>query len=249
MNNFSFSIRTRGGASPDNKPKVFFTCHPDDFDSCFESLCEAIFGAHDCAIYYNNELSSDDYDENLIIDLERMNLFVVPVTLKLLTTENRTMSFDIKFAKEKKLPILPLIMEPGIRQYYSKPEAFGEMQSLSPNCSDDTAIDFKDKLKVFLESVLFSDELAQTIRDSFDAYIFLSYRSEMLKTDSIFATDTTRTVNGKGEKFSFDAIGFKQSDAMREKFLKLFKNVVDDEHKCICELVTMHSVITPSLLC
>lgn len=54
--------------------------------------------------------------------------------------------------------------------------------------------------------------------------------SEMLKTDSIFATDTTRTVNGKGEKFSFDAIGFKQSDAMREKFLKLFKNVVDDEH-------------------
>lgn len=236
MNNFSFSVRTRGGASPDNKPKVFFTCHPDDFDSCFESLCEAIFGAHDCAIYYNNELSSDDYDENLIIDLERMNLFVVPVTLKLLTTENRTMSFDIKFAKEKKLPILPLIMEPGIRQYYSKPEAFGEMQSLSPNCSDDTAIDFKDKLKVFLESVLFSDELAQTIRDSFDAYIFLSYR----KKDRKYANDLMKLIH-KNPECEDIAIWF-------DEFLKPGESYKTNINNYLSNSKVFTLLVTPNLL-
>ena len=52
----------------------------------------------------------------------------------------------------------------------------------------------------------------------------------MLHQDSIFATDTTRTANGKGETFYFDAIGFKKSDAMRAKFLELFSGVIDDDH-------------------
>ena len=52
----------------------------------------------------------------------------------------------------------------------------------------------------------------------------------MLHQDSIFATDSTRTANSKGETFYFDAIGFKENEAMRSKFLQLFSEVIDDDH-------------------
>lgn len=33
-----FSYKTRGNSSPKNKPKVYFTCHPDDFERFFEKI-------------------------------------------------------------------------------------------------------------------------------------------------------------------------------------------------------------------
>lgn len=30
------------------KPRVYFTCHPDDFDRFFEKVCADIFATHDC---------------------------------------------------------------------------------------------------------------------------------------------------------------------------------------------------------
>ena len=64
MSDIVFSYRTRGGASPENKPKVYFTCHPDDFDRCFDALTLGILEAYDCAIYYTSDMREDLSDEN-----------------------------------------------------------------------------------------------------------------------------------------------------------------------------------------
>ena len=74
MSETVFSFKTRGGAKPDGKAKVFFTCHPDDMDECFERLCGDILKAFDCAIYYTEDMTADLGDENTKVDLERMSL-------------------------------------------------------------------------------------------------------------------------------------------------------------------------------
>ena len=72
--------KTKGNSTPHGKPRVFFTCHPDDFDKYFEKICTDIFKTHECAIYYpDNFFETIDEDDKKIV-LESNNLFIVPVT-------------------------------------------------------------------------------------------------------------------------------------------------------------------------
>ncbi len=54
-----FSYKTRDSAQPGGKPRVYFTCHPDDFDRYFEKICEDLFKTHDCAIYYTEDMTAE----------------------------------------------------------------------------------------------------------------------------------------------------------------------------------------------
>ena len=183
------SCRTKDGSSPEGKPKVYFTCHPDDFDRYFDKICEDIFKACDCAIYYTEDMTVPIEHENNLVDLERMNLVVMPVTFRLLTQPNRAMDKDFAIAQEKHLAVLPIMMETGIDEFYAK--RFGNRQYLYPFSADLTEISYEEKLKKFLDSVLISDELAQRIRKAFDAYIFLSYR----KMDRKHANDLMKLIH------------------------------------------------------
>ena len=191
MSNLLF--KTRGMVNPKGKPRVYFTCHPDDFDKSFDKICEDIFKTHDCAIYYTEDMNEAFDEQNLDTDLGKMNLFVIPVTYKLLTTQNRAMSFDFVFAKEKHIPVLPILLESGIDEVYSRPDKFGELQYLNPYSSDLTEISYGEKLKKYLISVLISDETAKRVRATFDAYIFLSYR----KKDRQYANKLMRMIHAK----------------------------------------------------
>ena len=171
-------VKTKGNSDPKGKPRVYFSCHPDDFEKSFEKVCNDIFKTHDCAIYYTADMAAEFTDDNWETELYQMNLFIIPVTFKLLSTPNRSMQTDFCFAQKKHIPVLPIMLESGIDEIYSKEENFGELQYLNPYDFDLTAISYEEKLKKHLESVLISDELAERIRDAFDAYIFLSYRKE-----------------------------------------------------------------------
>lgn len=185
-----FSYRTRGGSRPDNKPKVYFTCHPSDFDAYFDKVCNDIFEFQDCVVFYTDNMGGYD-SEDIFIDLERMNLFIIPVTNRLLTESNRTMQVDFKFARDRHIPVLPLMMESGLYDEYKKPENFGELQYIKPYDSDKTAIGYEEKLKKYLESILISDEVVERIKKEFDAYIFLSYR----KKDRKLAKELMRMIH------------------------------------------------------
>lgn len=189
----NFVTKTSGNASPVGKPKVFFTCHPDDI-GYYNEISETILMLHDCAIYHTPDMSEAIYDAYSAADLGSMNLFVIPVTVKLLTASSRTIDDDLAFAIKSHIPVLPLIMIPNFRKngydaLYEK--RFGRIQYLSTLCNDLSAIGYKDKLKKYLSSQLFDAETVEHIRGAFDARIFLSYR----KKDRAYANDLMRLIH------------------------------------------------------
>ncbi len=187
--------RTKNVDSPRGKRRVYFTCHPGDFEKYFDKICQDVFKTHDVAIYYTKDMTAPFAPEELDTDLGSSNLFVVPVTHRLLSQPNRAMDSDISYAKQASIPILPFMMEPGIDDIYSRPEKFGSLQYLSPFSQEATQISYADKLKKYLDAVIVSDETVKRIQAAFDAYIFLSYR----KKDRRYANELMRLIHSRPE--------------------------------------------------
>ena len=61
---------------------VYFICHPDDYEKYFKKIYEDIRKCSNCVVWYN---SDENYDTDDISIIEKMNLFVVPITTNLLT--------------------------------------------------------------------------------------------------------------------------------------------------------------------
>ncbi len=167
-------FRTKGGAQRQGRPRVFFTCHPADFKLCADRICDDLFAASDCVVY-----ATEVMDEHLPAELgERMNLYVIPVSLRLLTEPNRAMDEDFPFARERHIPVLPILMETGLDSLYSRPDKFGALQYLDPITRNPTAVRYEEKLKKYLDAVLVDAGMAERVRRAFDAYVFLSYRKK-----------------------------------------------------------------------
>ena len=82
--------RTIADERPQGKPNVYFSCHPDDLGKYFEEKTIRILGIQDCAIWYESEPEADYDIEELEMNLSQMQLIVIPVTTKLLTSTCRT---------------------------------------------------------------------------------------------------------------------------------------------------------------
>ena len=152
--------KTRGMSSPQGKPKAYFCCHPDDV-CLFDEISDDILKFQNCSVWYYDKNTKINDSEHYT-DLAEMNLFVMPVTTRLLCTENRALLFDLPYALERNIPVLPLMQEEGLVDIFN--EKVGSMQFLDKNSKDDTAISFEDKLQKYLSSVLIGDELAEKIR-------------------------------------------------------------------------------------
>ncbi len=240
-----FKVRTRGNASPQGKPRVYFTCHPDDFQLYFDKICEDIFKTHDCAIFYTDgNIRFDDFENlndmldmvNFIENLSRMNLIIVPVTARLLNDPNRAISFDIPLANDRKILILPFMMEDGLYVAYSLNKGLGNKHYISPFSSDSTEISYEEKLKKHLNKVLVSDELAREIRDAFDAHIFLSYR----KKDRQYVTDLMKTIH--------DLPGCRDVAIWYDEFLTPGEDWENNIKSKIKQVKLFILLVTPSLL-
>ena len=217
--------------SPQGKQNVFFSCHPEDFDRFFLSIISDIRKFSNCLIWYNTE---EDYKNEDITLLGDMNLFVVPVTKELLTKSCRAMEIDIPYAKNKNIPVLPLMQENGLDLLFTK--YFGNLQYLAPNVRDESAISYEDKLKKYLDSVLVDDELAEKVRATFDAYIFLSYR----KKDRKYANELMRLIH-KNDFCRDIAIWYDEYLVPGEEFNKAISKALKKS-----DLFTM--VVTPNLI-
>ena len=184
-----FQFRTRGQQSPQGKQRVYFTCHPEDFEMFFETIVKEIIGRQDCAVFYLEPGTQPEDVEDYKLRLREMQLFVVPVTTKLLIKANRAMDVDVPFAFENHIPVLPLMQESGLDDVFNK--KFGDLQFLDKHNTDPTAIPYKEKLTKYLQSVIVGDELAKKVRAAFDAYIFLSYR----KKDRKYAQELMKLIH------------------------------------------------------
>ena len=228
--------RTNKNINPQGKPRVYFTCHPEDFDTYFDKVCQDIFSAHSCVIYYTEDMTASISEEDLSTDLGSNNVFVIPVTRKLLTEPNRAMDHDFQYAKKEHIPVLPIMMESGIDDIYMQPDKFGTLQYLNPYSTDATEIAFKEKLHKYLESVLISDETAKRVRAAFDAYIFLSYR----KKDRNYANKLMRLIH-QNPVCRDIAIWF-------DEFLTPGESFRDNIDKILHDSKLFALLVTPSLL-
>ena len=170
--------KLRGDKNPHGRPRIYFCCHPDDFDKYFDSIINEILDIQTngviCYLSPDEDILNDEDNKNFFSDIKHMNIFVIPITTNFIYKDNRALREDFKFAITNKIPVLPLMQEEYLEEGFNK--VCGNLQYLYKNSKDITAIPYEKKLKRFLESTLVSDELAKKVRDAFDAYIFLSYR-------------------------------------------------------------------------
>ncbi len=192
---FDFKFKTRGMTNPQGKPKIFFSCHPEDFDLAFNKVCNDILEMQDCAIYYTENMDDTIPEQDMILNFDVMNLFVIPVTGNLLKTHNRAFDTDFQYAKKAGIPVLPILFEAGLDELYSEESCFGELQYINPFSTDPTEISYSDKLRRYLETLFINRETAERVRKAFDAYIFLSYR----KKDRFYANELMRIIHSNRE--------------------------------------------------
>lgn len=229
-------FKTKGNASPSGKPRMYFTCHPDDFEKCFDKISEDIFKTHDCAVYYTEDMNEKIKKEDLEIDIASNNLVIIPVTYKLLTTPNRAMDEDFPYAIKENIPVLPIMMESGLDKIYERPDRFGEKQYLFPFSNDLTEISYEEKLFKYLTSVLVGDEMAKRIRKAFSSYIFLSYR----KKDRRYANELMKIIH-EDEKLRDVAVWFDEFLTPGESFKKNIEKILNDSR-------AFALLVTPNLL-
>ena len=167
-------VKTRGGSSPQGKQKVYFCCHPAEFAAFFEPITEEILAKQNCAVWYDDTGAPRDVE--FLDQLQEMQLFVMPVTSRLLYTPNPALEVEFPFAVAHHIPILPLMQERGLETSFN--ETCGNLQFLDKLCDDPTALPYDEKLEKFLSGVLVGDALAEKVRAAFDAYVFLSYRKK-----------------------------------------------------------------------
>ncbi len=211
------NYKTAGNTDPRGLPRVYFCCHPDDFDRYFETVSNEILKKHNCAVWYTKE--SFLRDEEFMESLGQMQLFVMPVTTNLLCRENDALRVDFRFAVEKHIPVLPLMQEKGLEELFNR--KCGELQFLDKNNSDETAIGYEEKLDKYLDSVLVGDELAEKIRNAFYGYVFLSYR----KKDRRYAQALMEMIH-KNEAYGDMAIWYDEFLIPGENFNQSIKDAL-----------------------
>jgi len=183
-----YQVRTKWGTSPQGKRRVYFTCHPADFQNYFEKICEDVFKTQDCAIYYAKD-AAQEYEKEEELEWDQVNLVIIPISYRLLTEPNRAMDRDFMFAMEKHVPVLPIMMEPGLDVLFRA--KFGSMEYLDRENGNGDLEGYEEKLGKYLQAILISDELAAKVRAAFDAYVFLSYR----KKDRKYADELMRLIH------------------------------------------------------
>ena len=188
----SLSYITRASSSPRGKPRVWLCCHPADQARFLEPLAKDLLAAADCAFWYDPDPAaplSDEEQAGREADLSDMQLFLLPVTRKLLLRSCRARERELPFALQRHIPVLPILKEPGLAALFNK--TCGDLQCLDPSGADPTSPPWDEKLKKYLDGVLVGDELAAKVRAAFDGRIFLSYR----KTDRLPAQALMRLIH------------------------------------------------------
>ena len=167
---------TRGMSDPKGKPKVYFSCHPDDFAQAFPVVSEDLLRHANCAVWYDEEPDVPADEQRLEEDLREMQLVVFAVTSRFLYTACRAKYRELPLAQQLHIPVLPVLLENGLESEFNR--ICAEIQVVPRYGTDPTATPYDEVLQTFLDAVLVGDDLAEKVRAAFDAYVFLSYRKK-----------------------------------------------------------------------
>ena len=225
--------KTRDNTRTKDKSKVYFTAHPKDY-KYFDEIVEEILDKQNCTIFYFDDFSDDIDYEDFALQLNQMQLFVIPITNNFLNTKNRALDFELRYAIEHHIPVLPLMYGEHLEQDFNN--KCGNLQFLDKFKKDETAISYEKKLNDFLSAILINDKLASEIRDAFDAYVFLSYR----KKDRKYAQELMKLIH-RNDTFRDIAIWY-------DEFLTPGENFDKEIDDALNKSKLFALVVTPNLV-
>ena len=237
------NYKTRGNSAPNGKPRVFFACHPIDFDFCFQTIANEILEKQNCAIWYITDYNGIE-EISLKDDLSLMQLIIVPITENLLIQDSYVSKIVLPYAFENHIPVCPIVFEDNLSSLLSQEgnlklayaSLFGDWQYLNRYSKDSTEIPYSEKLSSYLSKILIGDEFAQKVRAAFDAYIFMSYR----KKDRKYAQKLMRLIH-KNEFCKNIAIWYDEFLVPGEGFNQAIADVLQNS-----DLFAL--VVTPNLV-
>ncbi len=231
---YQLYYKTKSDRSPSEKERIYFTAHPRDFKLYFDDIVKDIHSTQSCTVFYDPDPTAERDEREMDLNLNQMQLFVIPITSDFLQTPNRARLVELPYALAHNIPVLPLMQESGLEKKFN--EICGHLQFLDKNANDRTAIPYGEKLKTFLSSVLIGDEMTEKIRDAFHAYIFLSYR----KKDREYA-QTLMSLIHKNEFCRDIAIWYDEFLIPGEEFDEAIRKAIEKSN-----LFTL--VVTPNLV-
>lgn len=161
--------------------KIFFFCHEQDF----KEHARAIYGDV-CETLPNSDFffleggimpeTEGELREYYFVDVTYADVIIFAVTKRFLSEDNFARSEMLPFAIENKLRFLPIFVECGLEEEFDT--TVGSYHCISKVSSDVTEIPYKDKLRMYFDSVVPSDDLRKKVKECFKSYIFLSYRKK-----------------------------------------------------------------------
>ena len=151
---------------------VYFCSMKNDLDRYFDTVIEDLFMYHKDIVFWVPDYSED---EDRIVretldpdDLLNMKMFVVPVTAEFLNTDNAAKR-EMLYAADNGVPILPLMMEPGLDEVFSKLGKNIHYFDKQHNKSDKTQLSYEEKLRLFLDKTLSHDGFVKRVIDALPA--------------------------------------------------------------------------------
>ena len=228
-------------------PRFYFSCHPDDFALYYESVAADIIAYCNSqgVILFNADYTNRFVDEDSVITLETeeerdgffssIQMLIVPVTEKLLTSSCPAIEYEIPFAMEHRIPIIPIVFEAGLEDLYEK-SIFADLHFISPLSAGGDRIAFVRKLRKALVRNIIQSDIVERIYEEFRPRIFLSYR----KKDRRYAQEIIRMIH-QNERFR--DVGVWYDEYLREN--KSFEDSLREEMK---KSALFLLVVTPHLL-
>ena len=179
------------GESLKGKNHIFFAAHPEDKEQYFDALWKDITGIENNCVFLFDAQPELPWDDALtdILTQTGIQMFLFPVTAKLLLSENNAVAALLPYAFQNNASVLPVLLESGLEEQYA--HVFGDRQYMDKVTVDYTAIPYEEKLKSHLRNTLVSKETVEKIQARFVAYIFLSYR----KKDRALASKLMRLIH------------------------------------------------------
>ena len=166
----AYIVSERDTKPVSKKENVYITGHRKDIQ-WFRIIAEEVLDLWDCRVYVDPGTQICEKLEEHLFTLQEMNLVIVVVTKNFLMEENSARDIEFQYLKEKKISILPILMDERLADVFNS--VCGDIQLLNK-----ASADYKENLMEYLHQLFGDDELHTYVQKVFSGEIFLSYRKK-----------------------------------------------------------------------
>ena len=181
-------VTTRTGVSEKGRSKVLIVMHEEDRTAYEALITQDVLRSADCAVFTlkagaEQKLAGGtpqelaDFVEHMA-NIGEMRIVVAVVTERFLSDECFGRLVQVPEAIERKVAVLPIIVEPGLVDEFNNDEIFSGMQFLDRTSTDSTELGYEVKLRKYLDSLILTQTEVRDIRRHHIGHAFLSYRKK-----------------------------------------------------------------------